>query len=74
MMKTLPNTSSADCLWVDSVGREASTSTPHLTEQALTQSLNSAELFKGAHQIMIEHGNDVYCLRLTKQGKLILTK
>ena len=36
--------------------------------------INSRELFAGARQIIIEHGTDIYTLRLTAQNKLILTK
>lgn len=31
-------------------------------------------LFSGAREIVIEHAGDEYRLRLTNQGKLILTK
>lgn len=36
--------------------------------------LHSKELFGTAHEIIIEHAGDEYRLRLTRQGKLILTK
>ncbi|MEO8418860.1 MAG: hemin uptake protein HemP [Methylophilaceae bacterium] len=36
--------------------------------------LNSKELFGGAREVIIEHARDEYRLRLTSQGKLILTK
>jgi len=36
--------------------------------------LHSKELFGTAHEIVIEHAGDEYRLRLTRQGKLILTK
>lgn len=36
--------------------------------------LNSANLFKGERELIIEHAGDEYRLRLTSQGKLILTK
>ena len=36
--------------------------------------VSSRELFFGAKEVWIEHGNELYCLRLTKQRKLILTK
>lgn len=35
---------------------------------------NSQELMKGQSQIAIAHQGDTYFLRVTKQGKLILTK
>jgi hemin uptake protein HemP len=36
--------------------------------------LNSTEVFNGAREVIIEHADDEYRLRLTSQGKLILTK
>jgi hemin uptake protein HemP len=35
--------------------------------------LSSAALLQGERQIVIEHAGREYCLRLTAQGKLILT-
>ena len=42
--------------------------------RSLVKRWNSAELFAGARELLIEHGNEEYRLRLTNQGKLILTK
>ena len=36
--------------------------------------LNTNQLFTHAKEVMIEHLNETYVLRLTKQNKLILTK
>ncbi|MCI0733027.1 MAG: hemin uptake protein HemP [Methylococcaceae bacterium] len=36
--------------------------------------LRSADLFGGAREVVIEHAGEEYRLRLTRQGKLILTK
>ena len=36
--------------------------------------LFSANLFRGAREIIIEHGSQRYRLRITKAGKLILNK
>ena len=44
------------------------------TQSAAKQILSSHELLKGAHELLIEHNGCCYCLRLTKQNKLILTK
>ena len=41
---------------------------------ALRQRLHSAELFGTAREVVIEHAGEEYRLRLTRQGKLILTK
>jgi len=42
--------------------------------RSLVKRWNSAELFAGARELLIEHGSEEYRLRLTNQGKLILTK
>jgi len=34
----------------------------------------SAELLGGAGMLMIEHQGEIYCLRQTRRGRLILTK
>lgn len=36
--------------------------------------IESHTLFKGHREILIRHGPDIYRLRLTQAGKLILTK
>jgi len=36
--------------------------------------VRAEELFGGASEIIIEHHGEEYRLRITKQGKLILTK
>lgn len=36
--------------------------------------LNSEKLFGDGNEVMIQHQNETYVLRLTKQNKLILTK
>jgi hemin uptake protein HemP len=48
---------------------------PALPEQrTLPRRLTSAELFAGSDQLVIEHQGAEYQLRVTRQGKLILTK
>ncbi len=49
------------------------TATPP-TETTNTISISSHELFQGHQEIRIEHADQVYRLRITRQGKLILTK
>lgn len=39
-----------------------------------TRRLSSADLLGGAREAVIVHGQDEYRLRLTSNGKLILTK
>lgn len=36
--------------------------------------LSSDKLFTNVKEVMIEHQNEIYFLRITKQNKLILTK
>ena len=38
------------------------------------RTVSSSGLFEGQMELLIEHGEDVYRLRQTSQGKLILTK
>jgi hemin uptake protein HemP len=39
-----------------------------------TDNIDSQELFQGHQEICIKHAEQVYRLRITRQGKLILTK
>jgi hemin uptake protein HemP len=41
---------------------------------ALRNRFQSAELLGAAREVVIEHAGEEYRLRLTRQGKLILTK
>jgi hemin uptake protein HemP len=38
------------------------------------RSVKSSELFAGGHVLLIDHGGEIYFLRATSKGKLILTK
>jgi hemin uptake protein HemP len=38
------------------------------------RAVRSCELFAGETRVAIEHEGAIYCLRITRQGKLILTK
>jgi hemin uptake protein HemP len=53
-------------------------SQPSSTEKpaisAATRRLYSEDIFAGEKQVLIEHGDAEYLLRITRQGKLILTK
>lgn len=44
------------------------------TEVAQPQLISSETLFMGAKELLIEHRAEIYRLRQTSQGKLILTK
>lgn len=41
---------------------------------AARMELNSGTLFAGSSDVVINHGAEIYYLRLTRQNKLILTK
>ena len=41
---------------------------------ATPESVQSSQIFRGAQEIRILHGDDTYRLRITRNGKLILTK
>ncbi|MGR8997886.1 MAG: hemin uptake protein HemP [Gammaproteobacteria bacterium] len=49
-------------------------STKPNTGSALRPRLHSVELFGTAREVVIDHAGEEYRLRLTRQGKLILTK
>jgi hemin uptake protein HemP len=44
------------------------------TGAAYADRLHSQALFQGRQEICIEHADQLYRLRITRQGKLILTK
>lgn len=41
---------------------------------AIKADLHSNDLFNGKNQLRIEHEGEIYTLRITSKGKLILTK
>ncbi len=43
-------------------------------KNAQTTKLSSKKLFENNNELIIEHQNEIYYLRLTKQNKLVLTK
>jgi hemin uptake protein HemP len=43
-------------------------------EVAGPQTVSSADLFRGGRELLIRHGSEEYRLRITRAGKLILTK
>lgn len=47
---------------------------PEPTKPARTRRIPSSELFAEAREVQIEHAGETYRLRMTKSGKLILTK
>jgi hemin uptake protein HemP len=58
---------------VASVGRiDAPASTAG--NQSQRRQIRSDELFSGQREVLIEHAGELYSLRQTSKGKLILTK
>lgn len=48
---------------------------PHRESSVVpARTVSSDDLFQGGHELLIEHHGEVYRLRLTKTGKLILNK
>lgn len=43
-------------------------------KQAQRRQIRSVNLFRGQREVPIEHAGELYSLRLTSKGKLILTK
>jgi hemin uptake protein HemP len=46
----------------------------HTASSMPRPAVRSDDLFRGTHEIVIVHGDDEYRLRITRAGKLILTK
>ncbi|WP_343040475.1 hemin uptake protein HemP [Nitratireductor arenosus] len=44
------------------------------SQKSLPRTVTSEALFDGAQEIGIEHGDALYRLKITRQGKLILNK
>jgi hemin uptake protein HemP len=51
-----------------------STTSPATPPSRETPVIPSEALLRGGQQVVIAHANQSYTLRLTRQGKLILTK
>lgn len=60
-------------LWPGKATRP-SASLPAAERHASPRSLESQALFAGSQEVVIAHGDERYRLRITRQGKLILTK
>lgn len=58
----------------DRHGREKTPTTALPEAAGAPRTLSSAALFGADHEICILHENQTYRLRITRQGKLILTK
>ncbi|HMV11998.1 MAG TPA: hemin uptake protein HemP [Nitrosomonas sp.] len=53
---------------------QTSNNSDHSAANDLRKSINSDALFTGNNEIVIQHREQQYRLRLTRAGKLILTK
>lgn len=53
--------------------REPAT-TPATSKPAAIDVVNSHDVLRGRQELRINHGDAIYTLRVTRQGKLILTK
>lgn len=51
-----------------------STDPPKVCETPDTNVVNSRDLLGGRREIQIQHGEEVYRLRVTRNGRLILNK
>jgi hemin uptake protein HemP len=47
---------------------------PQREKDNATKRLNTKTMMEGARKMILEHAGQDYLLRITKQGKLILTK
>ncbi|MBN4079005.1 hemin uptake protein HemP [Beggiatoa alba] len=56
------------------ITQSSTTVLPVTTDTADAGKFDSHELFQGRQEICIEHADQLYRLRITRQGKLILTK
>ncbi|MCD2172086.1 hemin uptake protein HemP [Rhizobium sp. C4] len=58
--------------------QRADTTLPERDDRSVTPqratAYSTAALFRGAREIEIEHNGEIYRLRITRQGKLILNK
>lgn len=60
--------------FMDKPSANTNTSSGNAHTTAERPRFNSAVLLGGAREVIIEHAGEEYRLRLTNQGKLILTK
>ena len=49
-------------------------SAPRISEASGRHTVRSSDLFQGGKELVIRHGAEEYRLRITRTGKLILTK
>jgi hemin uptake protein HemP len=59
---------------VDRLKNSEGTIDQHKTISPVRRRIDSNELFRGSRELLIAHREDEYHLRVTRNGKLILTK
>ncbi|TXT18002.1 MAG: hypothetical protein FD138_4495 [Planctomycetota bacterium] len=52
----------------------SSPATAGTTSQRVVREVTSSELLRGETEVLIRHGDELYRLKLTRNGKLILQK
>jgi hemin uptake protein HemP len=56
------------------VERDVSLGVSATASYSTKRRVNSEQLFAGSRELLIEHAGELYALRHTRNGKLILTK
>jgi hemin uptake protein HemP len=64
----MPKDNAEPAIPISALAGESSPARPSLP------TITSEELLRGGREIQIRHGEDIYVLRRTRNGKLILTK
>jgi len=56
--------------------KDGATSVPvrQMAQPPFAAVVNSGDILRGQQELHINHGDSIYTLRVTRQGKLILTK
>ncbi|MDO9051386.1 MAG: hemin uptake protein HemP [Methylotenera sp.] len=73
-MKIITNLTSKEHMSFDIAIVTDSTQTQDKIKISRIKRLNSDKLFTNVKEVMIDHEDETYFLRITKQNKLILTK
>jgi hemin uptake protein HemP len=73
-MKIITNLTSKEHMRFDIAIVTDSTRTQDAIKISRIKRLNSDKLFTNVKEVMIDHEDETYFLRITKQNKLILTK
>ncbi len=73
-MKVITNLTSKEHMSFDVAIVANNSSTNESLKLSRIKRLKSDQLFTNVNEVMIEHLNETYILRITKQNKLILTK